>query len=181
MDLIGKQFGKLLVIGNASRKGYVLCKCECGTQKEVRATNLTKKNMPTLSCGCIRKEKAVQIGSKTIDGNSKKRIETDIKFNTNFGVIESSTPPKNNKSGCKGVWYDPSRDNYQVYVQVHGKRISLGRVPTFEEAVKKRKEAEEKYYSPLIEEKEKEKEKEEEGCAQRSFLVFPNLILFLSY
>ena len=163
MNIIGQRFGKLLVIGKASRKGYVICQCECSTIKEIRAANLTKRNMPTLSCGCLRKEKAIEVGNKTIKQNSKKRIESDKKFNTNFGVIENSELPKNNQSGCKGVWYDASRDNYQVYIQVHRKRISLGRVSTFEEAVRKRKEAEEIYYSPLI--SEKEKENKEEGCA----------------
>lgn len=157
MDLIGKYFGRLHIIANSTnRKGYVVCECECGKRKEIRATSLTQTKAPTRSCGCIQREKASSVGGKNISKNSENRLNTMRRFNTNFDVIENPNPPKNNRSGQKGVWYDVKKDNYQVYIGIHGKRVSLGRAPTFEEAVKRRKEAEEKYFSPIISEKEKE-------------------------
>lgn len=153
MDLTGKKFGRLTVMGPASKPGYVLCQCECGNRKEIRATRLTTTKEPTRSCGCIQKEAAHDIGSGNIAGNSKRRLETDMKFNTNFGVIETTTPPRNNRSGHKGVYYDKSRGLYEAYINVHGKRIHLGRYGTKEEAIKARKRAEEEYFLPLIEEK----------------------------
>ena len=54
-DLTGQTFGKLTVVSFAGRgkSGYAkwLCKCECGTEKAVRGTNLTSGL--TKSCGCI--------------------------------------------------------------------------------------------------------------------------------
>lgn len=159
MDLLNKRFGKLLVIGLSERKGYVLCRCDCKNEKEIRATNLTKQKEPTRSCGCDQKKKAREIGTKTIAGNSKKRIETDMKFNTNFGVIENSVLPKNNKSGHKGVWYNPQRGLYETFITVHSKRIFLGRFASIEKAIEEREKAELKYFTPLISEKQKETQK----------------------
>jgi hypothetical protein len=53
-NLIGKRFGKLLCL---KQKGFTpdhhrmwLCKCDCGKEKEILATNLLCKR--TVSCGC---------------------------------------------------------------------------------------------------------------------------------
>ncbi len=56
--LIGKKFGKLLVIdatrdNNAKKKNIIcICKCECGNIKRVISSKLT--SFDTTSCGCIR-------------------------------------------------------------------------------------------------------------------------------
>ncbi len=151
MDLIDRRFGRLVVIGQAKRKGYVMCQCDCGNKKEIRATQLTLKKQPTRSCGCIQREKAFEIGSKTIADNSKAKNDTNMAFNTNFQVIENSKLPRNNRSGHKGVWFEAKRQLYQAFIQVHGTRIHLGRFAKYEDAVKARIEAEEKYFTPLIE------------------------------
>lgn len=153
MDLTGKIFGRLTVIGAASKHGYVLCRCECGNQKEIRATRLTTKKDPTLSCGCIQREKATAIGRGNIADNAKRRIETDMRFHTNFGVIETDKPPVNNSSGKKGVAYNKNKGMWEAYINVHGKRIHLGRYSDKEDAVKARNRAEEEYFLPLIKEK----------------------------
>jgi|SRR5882762_477197 len=57
IDLVGKKYGRLLVIGEgASKNGkvYWLCKCECGINKEVIGRDLKKG--ATKSCGCLRNE-----------------------------------------------------------------------------------------------------------------------------
>lgn len=53
MDLIGKTFGELEVIGEAPAKGrntYWLCRCSCGTEKAISTSNLVQGS--TKSCGC---------------------------------------------------------------------------------------------------------------------------------
>ena len=54
-DLTGQTFGKLTVVNFAGRDkcGNLtwLCKYECGNEKTVEGTNLTRGN--TKSCGCI--------------------------------------------------------------------------------------------------------------------------------
>lgn len=151
MNLAGRKFGKLEVLGPADKPGYVMCKCSCGNTTTVRATSLTKQHEPTRSCGCIQRAVAREIGLRVVRENARPQIETNLRFNTNFQVIEKTTPPKNNKSGHTGVWWDAKRGLWQAYIQVHGKRKHLGRYATLEEAVKARETAEEKYFAPLIE------------------------------
>lgn len=153
MDLIGRKFGRLTVVGLAARNGYVVCQCDCGNKKEIRATSITKNKQPTRSCGCIQKERAAKIGKNNIASNSKAKNETNMAFNTNFQVIENPKVPRNNRSGHKGVWFEPKRQQYQAFIQVHGTLIHLGRFAKYEDAVKARIEAEDKYFAPLIQQK----------------------------
>lgn len=56
-NLIGKKFGKLLVISSAPNKGcrtYWECLCDCGNHTTVTSTHL--KTGHTLSCGCYHKQ-----------------------------------------------------------------------------------------------------------------------------
>lgn len=151
----GTKFGRLTVLRNATRQGYTVCRCECGNIKEIRSSSLTKAYKPTRSCGCIQREVAKHIGNKTIANNSKPQIETNIQHNTNFQVIENPAPPKNNRSGQKGVWWNEQRGLWESYINVHGKRIHLGRYFSYDDAVKARKRAEEEYFIPLIEQKDR--------------------------
>jgi len=57
-SLIGKRFGRLVVIGldgvdNGHNRRW-LCKCDCGNEKVILGTLL--KNGKTQSCGCLKKE-----------------------------------------------------------------------------------------------------------------------------
>jgi hypothetical protein len=64
--VIGRRFGKLVVIGTAkpiadtrgNNLSRWLVECDCGKEKVVRQASL--RNGQTKSCGCVRKEKAVQ-------------------------------------------------------------------------------------------------------------------------
>ena len=147
---IGDRFGKLTVIGFNGK--YAVCKCECGNIKSIRKTSLTSKKCPTKSCGCIQKQIAHDIGNKTIAENGRKQIERNMTYNTNFQVITQDKPPVNNTSGAKGVSWNKGRESWDAYINIHGKRIRLGRYAKFEDAVKARKRAEEEYYQPLINE-----------------------------
>ena len=57
--------------------------------------------------------------------------------------------PSNNKSGYKDVWFCKERNKWQAQITINSKTKSLGRFQTFEEAIAARKEAENKYYTPL--------------------------------
>lgn len=53
IDYTGQRFGRLLVIREAAKKGTetaFLCRCDCGTVKDVRGKNLRQG---TESCGCL--------------------------------------------------------------------------------------------------------------------------------
>lgn len=57
-DLVGKTFGRLIVINrapnNKTGQAYWYCECECGSMKKVRGTHLTSGRVT--SCGCLVKE-----------------------------------------------------------------------------------------------------------------------------
>ncbi len=152
-DLTGNRYGKLLVLRrDAARNGYWICECDCGKRKSIRGTSLTK-NGGTRSCGCDQRKIASETGRKTVADNSRKHIEQNLAYHTNFHVIESQNVPKNNTSGHKGVWWDKSRELWLAYIHVHRKKVFLGRFPEYADAVKARELAEEQYFKPLIEQK----------------------------
>ena len=66
IDLTGQPFGRLIVIREAGRakdgKVLWLCKCDCGREKVVRGSCLTRRNKPTVSCGCWNEEKKIKHG-----------------------------------------------------------------------------------------------------------------------
>ena len=66
IDLTGQPFGWLIVIREAGRtkdgKVLWLCKCKCGVEKVVRGSCLTRRNKPTVSCGCWNEEKKIKHG-----------------------------------------------------------------------------------------------------------------------
>lgn len=60
--------------------------------------------------------------------------------------VQNSKKSKRNTSGTKGVNWDKSRNKWRVRISVNGERIELGWFDDKEQAVKIRKEAEEKYF-----------------------------------
>lgn len=57
VELIGKRFGKLIIVGPGEITGgchrtFWLCKCDCGNEKSIREANLLL-GMAT-SCGCLK-------------------------------------------------------------------------------------------------------------------------------
>ncbi len=153
MDLTGKRFGKLLVLHrDPANEHRWICECNCGNRKSIRGTSLSRDG-GTRSCGCDQREVAAKTGKNTILANSARQIETNVAFHTNFQVISNEKLPKNNTSGHKGVWWDAGRGMWQAYIQVHGKRVHLGRYVKLEDAVAARRRAEDEYFLPLIEKK----------------------------
>ena len=59
LDVVGQKFGRYLVIAKSDKrskamKQMVLCRCDCGVEKEVVVSNLT--NGLSKSCGCLKNE-----------------------------------------------------------------------------------------------------------------------------
>ena len=72
-DISGQKFGRLLVLerlGTKNRHTKYLCKCDCGAEKIVDASNL--KSGCTQSCGCLHREISVQVN--TVHGERKTRL-----------------------------------------------------------------------------------------------------------
>lgn len=68
---------------------------------------------------------------------------------TNLNYIKSNNR-KNNKSGYRGVCWDEYTKRYKAYIAIKNEFINLGFFKNIEEAVKVRKQAEEKYFEPLL-------------------------------
>lgn len=90
-------------------------------------------------------------GRNTIHRNVAIRNARNAKYGTNCGIISNPNPPRNNKSGHKGVWYDPVHGTYQAYITLHRKKYALGTFKNMQDAVDAREEAEQKMYAPIIE------------------------------
>lgn len=223
-DLTGKKFGKLTVIkriedavtekGNGFTQWF--CVCDCGNEVTVLGSALTRRKRPTLSCGCLQKDKVSGItpniyhftGEYVIGytSNTNKPFIFDLDdfekvskyhwYEESNGYIRSSGKKKenrvllhrlvmdfpedigidhinhntfdnrksrlriattsqnamnrikgsNNTSGVTGVVWVKSRNNWKAEIKVNDKTIYLGSYDKFEDAVKARKEAEEKYF-----------------------------------
>lgn len=102
LGVIGKRFGRLLVIGRTplyrKKKAHVQCQCDCGAEVIVDVCNLREGH--TLSCGCLRNEQCAAVGrlsrthgmSKAIPG-SKRRTPTPI-YRTWTSMIDRCLNPK---------------------------------------------------------------------------------------
>jgi hypothetical protein len=63
-NLLGQRFGRLTVLARAPKPqgrtlAYWLCRCECGNKKVLTGSALVRGN--NVSCGCYRRERAVQM------------------------------------------------------------------------------------------------------------------------
>ena len=149
-DLTGKRFGKLLVLEfvdkktTISKKGYrntnVYWKCKCDCGKEVIRLGDSLKSGATKSCGCNKKYKEL------IEYNKK----TIFKEGTNLSSLNSAI---NNSSTTKvrGVSFRKARNKYMASIVIKGKFYNLGSYTNVEDAINARKEAEKKYYKPILE------------------------------
>jgi hypothetical protein len=135
---VGKKYGMVTVIEYLGESLYK-CKCDCGKVFTRLSTNLND-NSGCISCGCY----AIK--------SSKERFKKSIKFsdNTSISNISSARNYKTNTSGKRGVFWDNKCLKWRANIMIQGKRYWLGSFYTFNEAVEARKEAEEKYYKPII-------------------------------
>ena len=157
IDLTGRRFGRLTVIKRAEtthKAVYWLCQCDCGNKKVVRGSLLTTtdKRKKVRSCTCLLKERAASkqsiLTEKATEANKPRYA---VEKGTDVKLISSQKLYKNNKSGVTGVRFDNSRGLWQAYLTFKGKTVFCKRFREFDEAVKARKEAESKYFNPVIE------------------------------
>ncbi len=148
-DLTGNTYGELEVLGYShndpnSRTPVWLCRCSCGTEKEIAGYALEHGHYK--SCGCKRDEKRDKgliehIKQDAVDGTRKSALKAKLH--------------KGNKSGHKGVSWMDSRQKWKAYIGVKGKQITLGYFESKADAIAARKAAEEKYHKPYLKTKNK--------------------------
>lgn len=75
IDLVGKRFGRLVVVEydqNSKGTGHAhwLCKCKCGKYKYVRSSHLKQKQVR--SCGCLASEVSSRLLKAYTNSNAHK-------------------------------------------------------------------------------------------------------------
>lgn len=142
-NLVGKKFGKLTVVEltnkRNNRNAVYKCKCECGTYKYVKSCSLL--NGHTKSCGCLQKEYVRKVQPIALEKSCYKNTRP---------CNLSAKLQSNNTSGYKGVYMN--RNKWVASITFQKKYHYLGRFDNKEDAIKARKEAEEKYFKPIVEE-----------------------------
>lgn len=141
-DITGKRFGRLVAIervGSQHKSPLWKCKCDCGNIIDVSLQKLNTGD--TKSCGCLKKDYY-----KNELANNIKEYQLD---GTNVAYLKSNKLSKVNKSGVRGV---SQKKNCKWLAQITFKRknYNLGTYENFEDAVKARKEAEEKLFKPVL-------------------------------
>lgn len=147
VNLVGNKIGKLKVLDKKidnNKRSYYYCKCECGTEKWIRSDVLRKAT----SCGCIRNEK-----SKNNKNLINAHLEKNIIDGTNISIINTDKTNASNKSGIKGVSWNSKRNKWVAQIGFKSKIYNLGRYDKKEDAIKARKEAEERLHKKFLKEK----------------------------
>lgn len=147
LDLTDKRFGRLKAIrkvGTCDKNNCLWeCRCDCGKIGVYTATRLNA--LITTSCGC---KSAEHIKNVQHIGASTGRYE-----GTKIGSISRSDKPnKNSTTGIKGVYWIERDQVWRSSIGFQNKNIYLGTFKDKKEAIKARKEAEEQYFKPIIEE-----------------------------
>lgn len=147
-DLTNKRFGMLTAIKIVSRtknNGYLWkCKCDCGKYKDVPLSSLISGRV--VSCGCYQKSKAKDNVKKAI----QKFKEKNLKEDTNISYLKLDKPIKSNKSGVTGVSFNNKENLWIANISFKKQRYYLGSFKNKEDAIKVRKEAEEKMHKEFI-------------------------------
>lgn len=144
VDLVGKRFGTLTVISRAYKideKGNVYwnVKCDCGTVKTLRTSDLKKRK----SCGCLtiermKKESSTYQSYEKQRENALKANEKTIRDGINFGILNGKLF-KNNTSGHKGVFWD--RGAWRAVIGYKKKYYNLLRDKNINNCIEIREEA----------------------------------------
>ncbi len=120
-DMAGQVFGKWTVLGYdhaKDRNSFWLCRCECGTEKPVRGTDL-RSSVSTQCKSCASRQSPTKHGGSSEDGNSPEyRIWIGMKqrcYNPNAAGFKDY--------GGRGIVVcDRWKDDYAAFLEDMGPR-----------------------------------------------------------
>lgn len=151
IDIKGQEFGKLEAIEKTDERdknnGSIIwkCKCECGNTKNVSLKDL--RDGTVRSCGCSIKPAIMNNFKKAI----KKNLEENLVEGTSISAISNIKPKSNNTSGIPGVTWIKNRKKWSARITFKQKVYYLGSYINKDEAIRVRKEAEEKIFGEFLE------------------------------
>lgn len=111
-----------------------------------RHTNYCKSNLLGLLHRIILGVSDSSVIVDHINHNGLDNRKCNLRICTNQENICNCEIPKNNKSGCKGVYWAKDKQKWAVQVTINNKTKYIGRYDKLEDAIKARQEASEKYY-----------------------------------
>lgn len=113
------RFDRLEIIAPAERrngKPYMLCRCDCGVEKEIALSSL--KRGLTQSCGCYRKERG--------PANKRHGLHASRTYKTWLSMRQRCLNPNNPaypNYGGRGIAIDPAWDTFDQFL------ADMGEVP----------------------------------------------------
>ncbi|SDX97155.1 hypothetical protein [Thermoactinomyces sp. DSM 45892] len=141
---VGDRFGLLVTIERKSNTLWA-CICDCGGMKDVESYDLKRKKVK--SCGC-KKNKELQ---NTVQHYKRKKE----KVGAHVPALKTKVR-HNNSTGVKGVGRVQMPNGsikYSAYLTINGTTHRAGYHDTIEDATIARKDLEEKYHRPFLENK----------------------------
>ena len=141
-DITGCRYGLLTAVKPTDKRcGTSViweCLCDCGEIKEVSANNLRRKTMRPKSCGCL----SLELSRENIKIVHDKYIKDDT------SLLQINKRGHSN-TGVKGVSRQKN-GKYRADIYFQHKKYFLGRFDDLEDAIHARKEAEAKYFKPIV-------------------------------
>jgi len=145
LKLSGQRFGFLTVIKESNLRTNDMgmkweCQCDCGNMIVVAGNSLVQGS--TQSCGCLK------------DSTFKSMYESNLQKNCKEGTylpLLYAGLRKDNATGVKGVYLEGCTKKYRAAIAISGRQYKLGRYANIDDAICARKEAEDKYFNPLLE------------------------------
>jgi hypothetical protein len=132
VDLTGKRFGRLLVIQRVftgKPPTFWLCRCDCGTEKQVRYFDL--KSGHTSSCGCYRRDFPVIQKTKHGHANARGCSSTYSSWLNMKNRCDNQQGQDYHHYGGRGIAYEPrwaDFENFLADMGVKPKGLTLERV-----------------------------------------------------
>ena len=152
-DITGIKYSMLTPIKYLEGSGVNevwLCRCDCGNEVKVLKKNIYSSS--NNSCGCRARKQKLEASKKAFKANNEK----DWIDGTSINKISREKPLKSNKSGITGVSWDGTRGKWTAQINFKGVHYNLGRYDNKDDAIKARKEAEEKLHKEFLKSLNKE-------------------------
>jgi hypothetical protein len=115
-NLQGFQFGSLTVLQLGKSQGHGawwLCQCKCGTQKEIRASDMVQGKIN--SCGCEHQKRIAQ--------SNKTHGKTNTRTYKLWQAMRIRCNRINQDYSCRGITYDERWDSFENFY------LDMGEVP----------------------------------------------------
>lgn len=128
-DLTGLIFGRYTVLSRRGLRGNHLlwnCRCSCGEERQVSASNLTTGN--SRSCGCLNREHLTKHGQS---GGNRKKSLAYVSWNMMKDRCSNPNNPEFHNYGGRGIAVCPEWADFRAFYRDMGDRppgLSIHRI-----------------------------------------------------